>query len=203
MSEPQPSAPSRKPLYGAIVALVFVGAVGTGLYFRYARPQPQATPPPRGHGSERRHPARPLGKNEGCDGSQAPAHRRPGDPRARELVGRCPTSPSSRSGPPPRASPSTSPPPSPTSPTTARTTARFRTTTGSRTSSGGSYSCSRWWRKVPRPSLSSHPCKRARLQHGSREGADRKGHSVATRSITMRHGERSCRQRARPNQKQQ
>ncbi len=47
MSEPQPSAPSRKPLFGAIVALVVAGAVGVGAYVLRGRSQsspPEATP---------------------------------------------------------------------------------------------------------------------------------------------------------------
>lgn len=46
MSDPQPSPPSRKPLFGAIVALVVAGAVGVGAYVLRSRSVPSTPTAP-------------------------------------------------------------------------------------------------------------------------------------------------------------
>jgi hypothetical protein len=91
MSDPQTSAPSRKPLFAAAVALVVVGGIGAGVYVLRGKPEATATPPSAAPtpGSPPPPPAREPDVSRvkplpGVDQS---------DPRTRELVGLLSTEP--------------------------------------------------------------------------------------------------------------
>ncbi|MFL5345743.1 MAG: DUF3014 domain-containing protein [Hyalangium sp.] len=87
MSDPQPSPPSRKPLYGAIVALVVAGAAGVGAYV--LRGRSTSTPPtatPTAPSATATNP-QPSGRTKEVTGAKPLPSVDQSDTRTRELVG--------------------------------------------------------------------------------------------------------------------